>query len=92
MDFADDLEMFYAEGAVVSTGSGADFRAFLSVADVTAFDGPQVGDYLLQYPASHALSLNQSITVNGQGYRLAEHPRRIGDGLECVVGLMRESA
>jgi hypothetical protein len=91
MSYDSDLDLFYADAELV-TRAGGSFKGFLSATDITAFESPQVGDYTLQYPSSVTLARSELVSINGTPYRVAEHPRRIGDGRELMVGLSLERA
>ena len=76
------------DNAVVAPVNGAPFTAMFDQADKTVFDVAMVGDYTLRYLAAAAvLSKGVVINVQGQQYRVAEQPHRIGDGSEFIVGL-----
>lgn len=94
-DIVSDLDaaIYATLGEPVTSAAGAAFAGIFSVADVDAFDTAQVGDYTLRYPAAAAdLTRGDVLTIRGTAWRVAEHPRRIGDGRECSVGLMQETA
>ncbi len=81
------------DNAVVTPVDGAPFTAMFDQADTTAFDVAMVGDYTLRYlAAAAALSKGTVINIQGQQYRVAEHPRRVGDGSEFIVGLQLVAA
>lgn len=90
--FADDIELFYADGDLVTPEGGTAFWGFFAVRDVEAFDAPVMGDYQLQYPAARSLSKGSLLDIGGVQYRVAEQPKRIGDGGDMVVGLFEERA
>lgn len=78
-------------GEPVTPAAGEAFYGVLKVADLDAFGAAQVGDYTLRYPANAAaLQLHDRLTIGGRAWQVAEHPRRIGDGRECVVALMED--
>lgn len=84
-------EAYEELGVPVLTDGGGEFYALFKVADANAFDAAQVGDYVLRYPAGSApLQTGDRLTIAGQAYRVAEHPRRMGDGGEYVVALMED--
>ncbi|MDD3674990.1 hypothetical protein [Thauera propionica] len=88
--FGEDVELFYADGELVTPEAGEPFRGFLTIRDAKVFDAPLVGDCQLQFPATRSLSKSQLINVDGVQYRVAEQPMRIGVGNDLVVGLFRE--
>lgn len=73
---------------VVSAGSGpGGFRAILNNPDTT-FDGTLTASMSeLRYPSAQGLAREQSITIDGQPYIVADVPRRIGAGGESVVAV-----
>lgn len=86
MSFSSDLTAFYVDAPLVAHTSGA-FRAWLDTTDAIAFDGITHGVPLLRYPATKTLTRGDTVTINNQSYTVASPPRRVGDGLECVVEL-----
>lgn len=88
-DMLTDATFDLLSNAVVTPAAGTAFNGIFSVSDRDAFDAAQVGDYTLRYPVAAAtLQAGDRLTISGQAYRVADHPRRIGDGREAVVALM----
>ncbi|MBL8444786.1 MAG: hypothetical protein JNK52_12130 [Zoogloeaceae bacterium] len=94
IDVAPHLDAIYATlGEPVTPAAGAVFNGVFSVADIDAFGAAQVGDYTLRYPAGAiALQRDDVLTIRGQLYQVASHPRRVGDGREWVAELMEVTA
>lgn len=93
-DLVTDIDAIYATlGEPVTPAAGAVFNGVFSVADLDAFGSTQVGDYSLRYPAgAAALQRDDRLTIRGQLYQVASHPRRVGDGREWVAELMEVTA
>lgn len=91
-DLVSDLDaaVYATLGEPVTPASGVAFNGILRVSDIGVFDAPRVGDYTLRFPAAAAeLRRGDLLSIRGQPYRIAEQPRRIGDGRECEVELVR---
>lgn len=93
-DVAAHLDAIYDTlGLPVTPVAGEPFRGIFRVNDVEVFDAPRVGDYTLRFPSALAtLQRGDEVGIAGQQYWLAEVPRRIGDGSECEVQLVRGGA
>lgn len=89
MDFAGDLDAFYADfGEPVTPAVGQAFVGLFAEITVELFEWAGAGDYQLQYIASRAiLTPGADLTLKGRQFRVASVPRAIGDGLERVVAL-----
>lgn len=86
---ADDLNLLYADGALVRRADGREFCGFLDVADIEPIEGVKVGDYTLQHATAHALQRNEVLTFPGQGLTLRVlDVNRIGDGAESRADLV----
>lgn len=94
MDFAGDLDAFYADfGVPVTPAVGAPFVGLFNEITVEMFEWAGAGDYQLQYIAARAsLAPGAELVLKGRQFRVASIPRMIGDGLERVVALAEISA
>lgn len=86
MSFSTDVSLFYRDAPLVAHASGA-FRGWLDQADALSFEGINHGVPVLRYPATKTLARGDTLTIGATTYTVAQPPRRIGDGLECVVEL-----
>lgn len=93
-DVAPHLDAIYATlGEPVTPAAGVAFHGILSIADAGVFDAVQAGEIELRYPESAAtLQCGDVVQTRGRSYRVAEPPRRIGDGRECVAKLTEVAA
>lgn len=94
MDFAGDLDAFYADfGVPVTPAVGAPFVGLFNEITVELFEWAGAGDYQLQYIAGRAsLAHGAQLSLKARQFRVASLPRDLGDGLECVVALAEVSA
>lgn len=89
MDFTADLVAMYTDAPQVVPDVGMPFRGFLDTPDTQAFEAAQVCDFELQYLSTSAdLAKGQRLVIDGQRYKVAGLPRRIGDGLESRAPLV----
>ena len=89
-DLVSDLDaaVYATLGEPVTPAAGAAFSGILAIADAGVFDAVQAGEIELRYSAAAAtLQRGDVLQVRGQSYRVAEPPRRVGDGREWVATL-----
>lgn len=83
-----DAAVYDMVGEPVTAG-GATFAGVVGIADQGIFDAAQAGEIELRYSLADAsLQRGDVVLVRGIAYRIAEPPRRIGDGREALATLV----
>lgn len=90
MDFAPHLAAMYGAIGEPVTAGDTTLPGVLGMADQGIFDAAQAGEIELRYSLADAsLQRGDVVLVRGIAYRIAEPPRRIGDGREAVATLVQ---